>query len=748
MTTDTHSQKSASLSRIVFSMVVAVLWCGNAFSQQSGEPSKVAGLEEITVTAQRRAQSVNDIPISVSAFGGEDLRDRGVQNFNELAEIMPNVAMNSFFASRAEISIRGVAMSESWWSTDQPPVGVYLDDVFLGSRAVHLSQIFDLERVEVLRGPQGVLFGRNTTAGAVNYISKAPDETLGGFVNASYGNYGTAEISGAFNIPINDAWGVRLSGKTRTSDGWARNVNTDTDVLDYDSWAARAVVQYSGESATWTLNVHGSDYEGHENYYFNSAIPENEGLDWDEFNQQQDDTVEDIDAWGVSLTGSIELSNFDITSITAYETTDYFGYEDFSVGITGVNNAGQFVQFGPYADGSTDDFEQFSQELRISGNTDNIDWVGGVLFYSEDVDSQYSDGAFGLGTIGLDFNGNTVIEPDQGEGWFPEDDRRIWNQTTDEVAAFVHIDYSINNQWSIFGGIRYTDSKKELAWQYTDEFTGFDYVPRTELEDSWDPLTYRAGLEYKPNSESLYYFRFDHGFKNGGFSVGGSTLADLVIVNPEEIDSFELGAKLTLADGSTQLNIAAFYNEIDDYQANLIVFGTNGIGFALTNAAKVETKGFELELATNPTDNLRISGGLGYTDAIFASYVDTELPADYSGNRIPVVPEWSGNVSISYDAFLNSEFVLTPRIDYSYTSEMEGRHQNRPQEVLDSRSLLNVRLTLGSESNDAWNISAWVRNALDEEYRTKIVGDSAFAAGLMEKRGWPRTYGVSVEYSW
>ena len=748
MIEDNCNENSLSTSKtILCSVISAIVWCSEAAAQQSSSSSDQFALEEIIVTSQRREQSLNDVPLAVSAFRGEELRARGVQTFEDLTRTIPNIAVASYFASRAEISIRGVAMSDSFQSTDQQPTGIYQDDVFLGSRAVHLAQIFDLDRVEILRGPQGVLFGRNTTSGAVRYMSKAPDEEQGGYLNASYGNFGTGEFSGAINLPTSDAWGIRLSGKARTSDGWAENVFTDKDVFGYDSWGARAVIQYKGEASTWTLNIHGSDYEGDSGFYFNSEAAGNEGLDFDELQQQSKESPEDIEAWGANFTGNFSMGDIDVVSVTAYETSDSIAFDDFGPGVETPNNPGQFAQFFPFISSYADDHEQFSQEFRLSGGNDQINWVGGVLAYYEDIDSEVSDGGYGAGTIGLDFNGNGVIDvPD--EGWFPEDDRRVFNQTTEEVGAFFHMNYSINEQFAVLGGLRYTYTRKDLEWQYTDFFTDFDYVPKTELDDSWDPLTYRAGIEYTPDEESLYYFRYDHGFKNGGFSVGGSTLADLVTVDPEEIDSLEVGTKLTLAGGRAQLNMAAFYNNIDDYQANLVVLGQNGVGFALQNAAEVETKGVELEVTIRATEALMVTGGLGYTDATFEDYVDPLAGEDFSGNIIPIVPEWSGNISVSYDYFLGESYLLTPRIDYAYTGEMEGRPSNSPKEVLNERHIVNAQVKLETTTNDSLYVTAWVKNAFDEESHTKNVGDGAFAPGLMAKRGLPRTYGVTLSYEW
>lgn len=737
-----------STSRTVLcAAIIALIVSEQVSAQQDASAGQQMALEEIIVTSQRREQSLNDVPVSVTAFQGEELRARGVQTIEDLTRTIPNVAITSYFASRAEISIRGVAMSDSFQSVDQQPTGIYQDDVFLGARAIHMAQIFDLERVEILRGPQGVLFGRNTTSGAIRYMSERPDSEFGGYVHGSYGNFNASQLSGAVNLPINDSWAVRLSGRSRNSDGWADNVFTGREVFDFESWGARAVVQYTGDESTWTFNIHGSDFDGNSGFYFNDKAPGNDGLAFDELKQQSTESPETIEAWGSNLTVETTIGDLNFVSVTAYETSESVAFDDFGPGVITPNNPGQFVQFFPYISVYDDDHEQFSQEFRLSGSSDKMDWVGGVLAYIEEVDSVASDGGYGAGTIGIDFNGNGVIdEPD--EGYFPEDDRRIFSQSTEEVGAFFHANYAVNGQVSLLGGLRYTYTEKELEWQYTDFFTGFDYVPKTELDDSWDPLTYRLGVEYRPTDDSLYYARFDHGFKTGGFSVGGSTLADLVTVDPEKIDSFEVGAKLTLAEGRAQLNMALFYNEIEDYQANLVVLGPNGVGFALTNAAEVETQGLELEFSFRATQSLLLTGGFGYTDAIFVDYVDPVGETDFSGNQIPVVPEWSGNLSMTYEYIFGDDFLFTPRLDYAYTGEMEGRQTNSPNEVLEERHIVNAELRLGRTSNSSMFVSAWVKNALDEEYNVKNVGDGAFAPGVMSKRGWPRTFGLTLGYDW
>jgi len=727
----------------LFCSIAALATADMAYAQDVQDGQHEPGFGEIVVTAQRRAQAVSDIPIAVTALGGAELERAGIQNTQDLTYIAPNMRMSTFYPGRAEISIRGVAMSESFLSTDQQPVGVYQEEVFQGSRLVHMSQLFDLERVEIVRGPQGVLFGRNTTAGALSFYAKKPEDEFGGYASFGYGNYDAFVLEGAVNVPLGGGFSARVSGNYKQDDGWARNVFTGARIMDSSSRGLRGILQYEGAATTWILNVHESRYNGDVNYYFSSDIP---GYAFNELGQRSPEAPEVIDAFGSSLTGTFSIGDVDVTSITAYEESQYFAYEDFGHGPTDINNAGQFAQFNPFMIGYTDDFYQVSQEFRFAGSLGRLEWVAGVFGYYEKVNSTYSDGAYGRGTIGLDFNENGVIDvPD--EGWFPEDDSRIWKQTTKEAAIFAHGNYALSDQFSILGGLRYTYSKKELDWQYTDMLSGFDYVPKTHLQKSWNSLTARAGVEYRPNTDILLYGRYDRGFKNGGFNVGGSNAASLAIVDPEKVDAFEVGGKFTFLDGRAQLNTAVFLTKIRDYQANLNVVTTSGLGFAFQNAAKVESKGFELELNMEPVDDLKLSGSFGYTDSKFKEYYDPISDTDYSGNYIPNTPKYSLAASAEYTFTLPGDYRIIPRADYSYTSRMQSRHYNRPYESYDPRNLVNAQLAF-IFPGEVLSVTGWVKNLTNLKYWTKIIGEPQFAGGLMEKRGTPRTYGLTLRSTW
>lgn len=702
-------------------------------------------LEEVFVTAQRRVQSVNDVPVAITALSGNVLRDSGVSDIDELTYVFPNAGFASFFPSRPEISIRGLGTSESFLSTDQQPVGVYHDEVFEGSRSVHMAQIFDLERVEIARGPQGILFGRNTTGGAISFYSKRPEDTLGGYVRASYGNFNAKEFEGALNVPLTDKLAARVSGIYKEDDGWAENVNLDNDIMDSESYAARALLEYTGDDSTWVLNLHGSDYEGDVNYYFSEDI---QGLDWDEVSQRLDEAPENIEAFGAILTGNVTMGKVDITTITAYEESETSSIEDYGHGPTDLNNAGGFAQFNPWVGGYSDDYEQYSQEIRIAGGTNKFIWVAGVFGYYEDVRSTFSDGG-GVGTIGLDFNGNGVID-EPNEGFFLEDDARIWRQRTREGAVFAHANYEISEQLSVLGGVRFSITDKELEWQYTDLFSGFDYVPKAYRDTNNDVVTWRAGVEYRPNFDSfdtMLYFRYDRGFKGSGFNVGGSDIGVLLVVDPEKVDSFEIGGKFTLLDQRLQINAAAFYTIVKDYQANLqISTPSGGLAFARTNAAELETKGGEVELNFRPDDQWLISGTVGYTDATYSEYFNSITLEDFTGNKASNTPEVTAGFSIEYFHTFSGGATLVPRIGYSYKDEQEGRAFNFPEERTASRQVVNAQIKY-SPASEQFYVSLWSKNLFDEKYYDKKL-DEPFAGAPMQKRGMPRSFGVAIGSEW
>jgi iron complex outermembrane receptor protein len=738
---------------LLFASASLVSFVAPAFAQQASDDTdgtKAVHVNDddsgtIVVTAQRREQAVSDIPIAVTAIGGSDLRAKGTADIAELAYSVPNVAMTSFFPSRPEITIRGVSMAESFLSTDQQPVGVYQDEVFLGSRAVHMSQVFDLQRVEIVRGPQGILFGRNTTAGAFSFYSHKPDDFFGGYGQITYGSFGQFNAEGAINVPLGDTVAARVSGLFRSSDGWAKNVNTGTKAYGFDSVALRGQLGFDIGTSRWVANVHYSDFDGNSNFYFQEGL----GMKYDQLSQNNSRLPEKIEAFGGNLIGKLSIGDVDVTSITAYESTDYFGIEEFSYGAGSIQNPGRFVQFNPYAAGYRDDYYQISQEIRFSGSSGGLEWIAGVFGYYENVDSEFSDGGYQTGTIGLDFNNNGTIDP-PGEGWFPEDDRRVWTQKTKEAAIFAHGHYEISDRFAILGGARLTYSNKKLDWTYTDFVSDIVLVPRTRLERGDWGLSLRAGVEFRPIDDLLLYGRYDKGFKNGGFNVGGDRPEALRPIDPEKVNSFELGAKYDIR-GLLQVNMSAFLSKIKNFQVNQSIDSNTGLAFGFTNAGAVETKGIEIEINLTPVENLKIGGGFGYTDSKYTDYVDLLLGADYTGNRLPVVPKFSGSFDISYAIKLDG-LTITPSVNYAYTSSMEGRPYNSPFEVLEARNLLDASLRFELEQENVF-VQLWTKNLLNEHYRTKVLSNNdpnlsvGFSGGIVSKRGLPRTIGITAGFN-
>lgn len=726
--------------------VLAITAGGVAAAQDSDSSTNETKYgETIVVTAQKREQSLQDVPLAITAIGGDELNRRGVSDVESIANASPNIGFTSFFPSRPEIAIRGVSMSESFLSTDQQPTGVYHDDIFQGYRGNQLSQVFDLERVEIVRGPQGVLFGRNTTAGAISFISAKPTDEFSGYITAGYGNFDAQSYEGAMNVPLSEEWAFRASGMYKTDNGWAENLYTGNNAMDMSQYGFRALLQYSGDNMEWLFNFHGAGLDGDTNYYFTPNI----GLAYDEIAQDTDKAYDIVDSLGASATGKIQLGDVELTTITGWESAKYHGLENYTAIPGGAVNLGEPVQFDPYTVGYMDDFNQISHEMRLAGSNGGLDWVAGVFGYYEDVDSIYSDGGFGTGTIGFDDplyggNGNGVIDqPD--EGFFPEDDERIWNQKTKEAAGFVYGNYALNERLGIIAGVRYTYSEKELTWEYTDVINDFPITPQTTRKGSWGRIAARGGIEYRPTDEAMVYARYDRGFKSGGFSVGGSSEAALITLDPETVNTYEVGGKFNLEGGRVLLNLAAFYNKIKDFQANVVLYLPEGIQFAFENAAEVKSKGVEADATVYLTESLVLTGAFGYTDAEYVNYVTVD--GDFSGHPLPLVPKYTANTSLTYSYELSNGFTIKPSADFNYQSETQSRHFNDPVELLEARKLLNARFEVLSP-DERISVSLWGKNLLDEEYRLKRNNDVAFAGGIMEKRGRPRTYGVSVSYNW
>jgi iron complex outermembrane recepter protein len=720
-------------------------------------------LEEVVVTAQKRAQNLQDLNIAITAFSSEDLRDLGMQSASDIATQSPNVTIKQLYNNAFPIvTIRGVGMN--YFGSNSPSAAaVHVDEIYTGSPAILGFQLFDIDRVEILKGPQGTLYGRNTTAGTVNFVSRKPGSETEGYVNLSYGRFDQTRIEAAFGGMISDNLSGRIAGVYDYSDGWIKNRLTGDNEGGADKFALRGLLSWDvSEDLRVLFNLHGGVNNSETGQYKHvvngtacpGVINPNPGNctdlagysdpDLDPFSGEYNFTGNyDVDMIGGSVTINWDLPGFSVISITSYDELDQFYVDDA--------DASPFRSIDQIYDES---FDQFSQEIRlVSNNNSNLSWIAGIYYANEDNsffrDADLAD-AFGGGSELLFY-----VHADQA---------------TESAAGFGHLEWQFTESLKLTLGGRYTWEKKEFDFLNNFSFgTAGDLVavppretrngpiPRTDLRgesESWNDFSGKVAIDWTPVDDLLLYFSFSKGFKSGGYPAGLTLTPDRVLAfDPEEVLSYEVGFKSSLVDGRVRFNGAIFYYDYSDKQENAFITAP-GTGATipiqvLTNAGQVEVLGVELDLQWLVTERLDLVAGLGYLDTEIKEFVDNRITSGTAssivGNEIPNAPAFSFNGRAKYTLPVNGGGLVAVMTDFSFQDNTHFQLSNRSDLAESGYWVVNGRAQYSSPDG-SWNAALWVKNLLDEEY---LVDAQDFDAGYnLFNYGAPRSYGLSVGYAW
>ena len=744
------SQKNATLNsrikgRNLLSLCIAAatVVSSQAFADQQSV------IEEVTVTAQKRQQSMQDVSVAVSAFSGDAIEKMGFEEGLDITQQVPNMNFFAIFgeASSPSVSLRGISLvnfSDSWES----PVSIYVDDVYRGNPAGSAIQLFDLERVEVLRGPQGTLYGRNTTGGLVHYVSRKPSEEFEARASASFGSYSEQILEGAVSGPISDSVRGRIAVKSTTNDGWQTNTVTGEKLNDTDSFGYRSQLEFDlGDSGNLLLNLHGSSADQQSVGFAHMGYLEEpvEGAATCSISRIQSGLCTSasfgmsgaeavngkfdpehvasgaagglgttIDTFGSSVTLGWDFANFSLTSITAYEELDKFLQDD-----------GDGTEVVYFDEQYAVDAEQYSQEIRLNGSTENATWVTGFYYYKDDR--------------GLVTEAPTTADWSDSGPWH----REIVALDSESWALFGQVEYDLSPVLTLVTGLRYTEEERDFAQVAGPSF----YEPISVKDDlSESATTGRIGLDWRPVENTLAYASLSTGFKSGGFS--GSYNASLEATRPvsaEDITNFELGLKTTLAN-RFRINVAAFNYTVEDYQAQ--VFLTVAEGSVITNAGDVTGTGAEIEITAPISDNFEVIGGAGWLTTEFDSDQIFYVAGDsytLDGNELPSAPEFTYNLMARYYLSLGESGDLVFQGDYAWQAEHFLQIENDPYSRHDSYGLANASVSWHSPSDSySYSVEGFVRNLTDEAYFTyqNTLGDD-WGYGVW---GQPRTAGVRLNW--
>ena len=775
----------------LFLLAATTSLIAGAASAQTAEPqadptARSEGLEEIVVTARRQAENLQDVPIAITAITGSSLADRGIFQTSDLANSVPSLQVNSVYgAAQPNFTLRGIGVANEFNSNAASPVGVYVDEVYQSIRASHGQQLFDLDRVEVLRGPQGTLYGRNTTGGAINFITAQPSltEPFTGYLTAGYGNYDRRSLEGAAEATlVPDRLGIRLSGTYVNSDPYIRNL-AGRDGGGPESYGIRGTLRFKSSALDLSVKGYAAKTRGAQDQIFPANDrPGNVGpITFGGFGQAfgltydrsglDDLTVEAdgtglaiIEARGAVVKAALELSpQLTLTSLSGYDSGSYRQ-------TPGTDCDGTPLDLCNANYGSR--WRSVNQELRVNFTAPRFKVVGG-LYYGWDrlnVDNYFrlygilDDFRAGFGLPATYFNPlGFGVNPDPTALPTPILTQMRYSQTRRSRAAFAEADYDVTDRLSLTVGLRYTSDSNHyfngtatlfdstgaarlVSVSSVDALVAPGAAVPLERRASSKALSGRGVLSYKPVDDVMLYTSYSRGYRAGSFNgTAFQSNEQVSFVPPEKVNAYEAGVKSRLLDNRLQANIALFYYDYKGQQVQQIVGARS-----LTALSSLDgtLKGIEAELEYRPVADLHLTLSGGYLDSRYRNgQFLSGIPV--GGNRFPSAPKTSLNAGFDWDAFkFGSDGRVTLHGDAGYVGRFtyDPFGDRQATGILADGGgdflLLNSRLTV---STGKLTLSAWVKNLTDKLYYPMMLNLEA-GYGVDEMvRGMPRTYGIEAK---
>jgi len=764
---------NATTSLVVLGLVSTPLMVNAA---EEGDTAFV--IDEIIVTAQKRSENLQEAALAITAISGDLLREDDISNLQDIGNRTPGMTFAAFSPGQPEIAIRGIGTKEDGASASDSVV-VSIDDVYIAARTAQVFDIFDLERVEVLRGPQGTLYGKNSIGGSINFVTTKPGEDTEVRFRQTVGDYGRFDTAGMLSGKIAENLFGKVSFSRRKFDGYFKNVLVGSDLFGQqlgggNTFAYRGMLRWTPSEDLEVIfaadgaddNMGDSNREPvgsagplHDCGCASDPIAVNNALGggttaFDSLSNVEGFTDRDVE--GYSLKINWDQGWGTLTSISAYRKSDFDWLED-SEGLPGSNT---FVAFNvpggtagfvaPATEGFAFDVDdaaiehtkQLTQELRATSNGESaFNWVVGAFYSHEETDRTES---YFFPSIGVTINGENI----------GSDMDSFQTNESDSFAVYADGSYEVSEDFTVSAGIRYSTEKKDMTAEAVVNsgigllLQDFDKV---SASDRWSNVSWRVVGKYQVTEGSMVYGSISTGFKSGGFTGSASTAARASTpFDQEKATNFEVGVKSQFWDNRARVNVAAFYTDYKDLQVTRF-FQPEGSGFGefiTENAGKAEIKGVEAEVTFLVTEGLQVGGSYAYLDAEYTEFTGTPGvggTGDFTGNRLRQAPEHSVNMYAKYTHRLDDGGELSAKVDYRYQSLSFYDPNNNDITTIPAYDLWDGRLAWNSPDGK-WELAAWIKNIGDKEYRTHVFSQrgSRIAFALF---GAPRTYGFTGTYT-
>ena len=707
-------------------------------------------LDEIIVTAQKKTENAQDVPISISAYSGEALESLGVEGTADLGQLVPGLEISSSSGAGSQliVTLRGVGLND-FNTNNSGPVGIYSDEVYISSPILTAFQFFDTERVEVLKGPQGTLYGRNTTGGAIKFVSNKPTEELEFSARGAYSSFNTTSLEAAVSGPLTDNIRGRVAIAKDDSDGYLRNIAGNRDENGKDTLFWRGILDFDVTDAiSLRANIHGARDRSpaFKTTHLGTGPGGSDALgyvgptDPREGNYNRTENV-NVDSFGGYLEANFQFGDISVTSVTAYDEADSLYPEETD------SSPLQLIEIDYGVESET-----ITQELRIQSEGDRFDWLLGGYYLDENLTQNQTVDLFralrpltgGLFDDGSGTGGAPVLFA-----------RSLNNQDTQTYAVFGQADYDLTDKLTVSVGARYTDEKRDFtATAALEELATFG-VPSAplyafpDLNLSEDAFSWRIGADYQATENILLYANASRGFKSGGFNGGFLSLdpteaqAQTMPYEAEYLTAYEAGFKSDLLENRLRLNGSIFMNDFEDLQVLTLL--NRGPGSTplqvLDNASDAKVLGAEFDAIFYPAENFLLN--------LTASFLDSELQnfqsaggTDLSGNRLAKTPSRSLSGLARYDHNLGELGSVYLQGSFAYKSEIFFSPENNPLTSQKAYKLVNARLGYEAESGN-WGAAIFANNLSDEEYLFNSTNLSDFGI-VTQYYGAPRSYGVEL----